>query len=86
MPIVLLTQHLDRVDLSDQHIINVFSIAELGNRKWLRTNPEKVLALVLHIKCFQRRLVKFDYLILQNRQNLALTIIAIYIGLSETTD
>jgi hypothetical protein len=86
MPIVLLTLHLDRVDFSDQHIVNIFSIAELGNRKWLRTNSEKVLALVLHIKCFKRRLVEFDYLIILNRQNLTLIIIAIYICLSETPD
>ena len=86
MPIVLLILHLDRVDVSYKHIVNVFSIAELDNRKWLRTYPEKVLALVLHIKCFQRRLVEFDYHIRINWESLILFIIAIYIGLVETPD
>jgi hypothetical protein len=60
MTIVLLIQQLYRVDLRDQHVIYVFSIAELENRKRLGANPEKVLPLVLHIKCFQRCLVEFD--------------------------
>lgn len=52
MAIVLLSNQLDRVDLRDQDILNVVLVAELGNRKWLGADPEKVLALVLHIKCF----------------------------------
>jgi hypothetical protein len=60
MAIVLLIQQLDRVDLCDQHIIYVVSVAELENSKRLGANPEKVLPLVLHIKCFERCLVEFD--------------------------
>jgi hypothetical protein len=86
MAIVLLIQQLYRVDLRDQHVIYVFSIAELENRKRLGANPEKVLALAPHIKCFQRCLVKFDQLILQNRQNLTLVVIAKYIGLCKIPD
>ena len=60
MAIVPLIQQLYRVNLRDQHIIYVVSVAELEYREWLGANPEKVLTLVLHIKCFQRCLVEFD--------------------------